>query len=33
MFSYYIRYVHEGVFDPDCGAGRDISFDETIGSE
>ena len=32
-FSSFHRYVRDGVFDPEWGAGWDVLFDETIGNE
>ena len=32
-YSSFHRYVREGVFNLEWGAGRDISFDELIGKE
>jgi len=32
-YSSFSRYVKEGVYDRDWGAGRDIKFDEGIGNE
>ena len=32
-YSSFHRYVREGVYDLEWGAGRDIMFDETIGRE